>query len=412
MRLNTNLLEDLIKKYEKSKHFRSPNQSNRRVFLSKEKKEMKGYNWESVSSLQLFAEEALFLESEQILEILWEVPQKVLSQVSLRLDSLERAYGFLGKVPPWQQAEKDLLFLEEALSPLYLPWLLNWKTQLLSDLKETWKRPSFLEKGTEYGEKFCDLLCGFQELPESGMTLRSFSIQIFHHSKDLERQYLTDFLKVLKEYQPEVSALWKDMSLSEKEILQLVGITPRGEAFPLSGGMKLTFPQGVLDVGAVGQTGLSLTGVSCEELMEISMDGVEELYFIENKTNYEDFVHGRKAHQGVIYHGGFFSPSKGKFFRKFCPYVEGVRLYFWGDIDLGGFSMFGRLAGIFPTLTPYCMGEEEVRTYAPLGLARSGDYLGKLRERQGEFPLFQGAIMAILELGVTVEQEVFLGSGK
>lgn len=408
MELKTQLLEDLMKKYEKSKHFRQPHQSHRRVFLSKEKKEMKGYNWESVASNSLFAEEALFLEAENLIQIQWEVPQKVLWEVSLNLENVEKAYGLLGKIPPWQQAEADVIFLEKALSAIHLPWLCQWKTDLLSQIAQTWKPPSFLLKGQEYGEKFCALLCAFQSLPESGLTLRSFSIQVFHHSKDLEKQYLSDFLKVLKDYHPEVSLFWKDMSLTDKEILQLVGITPRGEQFSLSGNMRLTFSTGVLDLGAVGKWGLALTGESSKDLEEIALEGVEEIFFIENKTNYEDFLHERKEHQAALYHGGFFSPSKGAFFRKFVPYVQGIPVYFWGDIDLGGFCMFGRLQEIFPDLLPYAMGAEEVEAYGSLGLPRSVAYLEKLEERKGEFPLFQEAIEGILSQGVTIEQEVFL----
>lgn len=414
MRLQTKLLEDLMKKYEKSKHFRSPNQSNRRVFLSKEKGEMKGYCWESEVSKELFIEEALFLEKEQVILILWEKPQQVLSQVTLNLAQVEKAYGLLEKIPPWQEVEGAGAFLRDALGDLNLPWLLEWKERLLLEMEQTWKLPSFLQKGEAYGKNFCALLCAFDGFSTHlchGMTLRSFSIKVFHHSKVLEQQYLPEFIKLLKEYHPEVSALWKDASLSEKEILQMVGITPRGEMFSLSGNLRLEFSKGTLEIAAVGGSGLALTGESCGELKKIHLDGVKELYFIENKTNYEDFVWRKEEHQAVIYHGGFFSPSKGKFFQKISDDLEKteeVKVFFWGDIDLGGFRMFQRLQGIFPSLMPYKMGEEEVGTFAKFGLPRSVEYLEKLKEKQGEFPLFQGAIEEILKHEVTIEQEVLL----
>lgn len=408
MELRTQLLEDLIKKYEKSKHFRNPKESNRRVFLSKEKKEMTGYDWESLSSNELFVEEALVLEQEDLIVIHWEVPQKVLSQVSLNLEQVEKAYGILGKMPPWKVVEQVSLFIASSLKDLRCGWLMDWKKELLSEMERTWKLPSFFQKGEEHGKGLCALVYAFDRFPDCGMTLRSFSIQVFHHSKILEQQYLTDFIKILKTYHPEVSLLWKEGSMSDKEILQMVGITPRGEVFYISGNFRLEFTHGILDVGAVGESGLALTGQSVEDLRKIHLDEVEELYFIENKTNYDAFVLNKKEQVAVIYHGGYFSPSKGKFFEKISADLEKVKLFFWGDIDLGGFRMFQRLQCIFPTLLPYEMGKEEVITYAEYGLERTGEYLEKLQDLQGDFPLFQDAILEIVKRGVTIEQEVML----
>ncbi|MFI3255285.1 MAG: DUF2220 family protein [Eubacteriales bacterium] len=408
MNLQTKILEDLIKKYEKSKHLRSPNQSNRRVFLSKEKGELKGYQWESVSSLALFADEAQFLEKEELIAIQWEVAGRVLAQVSLNLQNIEKSYGLLGKNPPWVEAEAAVTLLCGSLQGLCCPWLIKWREDAVESIETTWKLPSFFKKGVDYVENLCLLLVAFDKFPEGGMTLRSFSVQVFHNSKDLEQVYLDDFLKILREYHPELSELWKETHLSDKEILQLVGLTPRGELFQLSGDIVLEFPHGFLDVGVVGACGLALTAESCKNITKIQMNQVKELYFIENKTNYDAFVLLRKEDQAVIYHGGFFSPSKGAFFQKFLPYVENRTVYFWGDIDMGGFSMYKRLHGVFSNLAPYCMGKEEVLLYGNLGLKRNDEYLAKLEEVQGGFPEFEEVITEILRLGVTIEQEVML----
>lgn len=91
--------------------------------------------------------------------------------------------------------------------------------------------------------------------------------------------------------------------------------------------------------------------------------------------------------------------------------TEDVQVFFWADIDQGGFMMFERLQRIFPQLQPMRMGRREVEQCAVHGLKRPESYLETLREARDDdkFPLFHETIGAILEYGVTIEQEVFLG---
>lgn len=99
-KLNTSILRNLLDKYEKSKHLKEPNTSTRRVTLSKEKGELKGYQWENLSSLELFRNEVLFLESQNLVSVEWEVEHKVISLVTLLLDQVEDSYKLLNCPPP------------------------------------------------------------------------------------------------------------------------------------------------------------------------------------------------------------------------------------------------------------------------------------------------------------------------
>ncbi len=86
-------------------------------------------------------------------------------------------------------------------------------------------------------------------------------------------------------------------------------------------------------------------------------------------------------------------------------------MYFWADIDLGGFRMFSELQSILPQLQPMRMNASDVIQYAPQGLVRSEIYLNRIADamKHGEYPLFQDAMREILNFGITIEQEVFLG---
>ncbi len=411
MTLSTTMLSDLLKKYEKSKHLKSPNSSNRRVTLSKEKGELRGYQWENLKSATLFAQEAKRLEGEGLVTIHWEIQEKVLGLVVLNLDRVAEAYAFLGQRPPWQQADEAVALLRQQLEPLQSPWLKAWRDGLCGEITQSWKLPPFFKKGEDYVKNLCALFRVYDQFPKEGRTLRSFSIQALHNSKTLEQHYQEDFLKVCKDHHPELSQLLLVSQLSQKEMLLFLGITPRGELFEFSGNITLTTEGGKVSVGALGRHGIALPALGCGEILQIDFHGITEVYFLENKTNYDAFVNRRKDHQLVFYHGGFFSPSKGVFFQKVRKFIPEIPVYFWGDIDLGGFLMFGRLQEIFPSLQPYQMGAKEVLRYQAQGLRRPDSYLKKvtLALEERKFPLFAEAMVEILRFGVTMEQEVFLG---
>lgn len=142
------------------------------------------------------------------------------------------------------------------------------------------------------------------------------------------------------------------------------------------------------------------------------MSAIRKVIFIENKTNYDEFVLSElRPWELVVYHGGFLSPQKCKFFRKMAAALQNqTETVFWADIDLGGFQMFERLKGIFPTLTPMRMSAEDVTTYHGTGLVRSEHYLKTVQTALAcdQYPIFHMAMKKILEYGVTIEQEVFL----
>ncbi len=413
MGLETSVLEDLLDKYEKSKHLKEPNTSNRRVTLSKEKGELKGYDWENLNSLERFRKEALFLEGEHLLTVDWEVKDKVISQVILNLAQVENSYKLLNRTPPWVLRQEGMDFLTKELEGITTPWILQWKDFHLEQLEKTWKLPFFLKKDENFALGLCALLRHYDRFPETGMTLRSFSVQVFQNSKTLEQVYLEEFLKLCRGFHPELMKICEVEVLSPKDQLLFLGITPRWELLELSGKIEITTALGCLDVGAMGNWGLALSGFSCQIIKKIDFTHINQVYFVENKTNYETMILNPPKDSLIIYHGGFFSPAKGQFFQAIqnsLPCSGNIQVFFWGDIDLGGFMMFQRLQAVIPTLQPYQMQAQQVIQYANYGLTRDKSYLNKVKLafEQGKFPLFQEVLRKILEYQVTIEQEVFL----
>lgn len=88
-----------------------------------------------------------------------------------------------------------------------------------------------------------------------------------------------------------------------------------------------------------------------------------------------------------------------------------MQVYFWGDIDLGGFKMFVRLKeNIIPNLKPLNMGVVEYRKYLNSGLDKDNKYLDLLKEllNNNKYELFYDVIENIILNKKTIEQEIFL----
>ena len=158
--------------------------------------------------------------------------------------------------------------------------------------------------------------------------------------------------------------------------------------------------------------GIALPSTAIDSIQAITLSGISRIVFIENKTNYDEFLLSElDARTLAVYHGGFLSPQKRKLFIKIAEAVqEGAQVFFWADIDLGGFRMFSQLQALIPRLLPLRMGGEDVVAYRGNGLPRPLEYLERLAQalENGDFPLFDNAIQRILEYGVTIEQESFL----
>lgn len=148
------------------------------------------------------------------------------------------------------------------------------------------------------------------------------------------------------------------------------------------------------------------------EIVDIELKNICCITFIENKTNYDEYLLAEKQPEElVVYHGGFLSPRKKKLFEKLAAAAgETMQIRFWADIDLGGFCMFENLQTVFSQLEPMRMEGHFVEQYHKNGLKRPEQYLKKLKEERnaGRHTLFVDAIDKILQYGVTIEQETFL----
>lgn len=88
-----------------------------------------------------------------------------------------------------------------------------------------------------------------------------------------------------------------------------------------------------------------------------------------------------------------------------------VGFYHWGDIDLGGFSIFYRLKkNIIPELKPYNMGKTDLETYGEYLIPINGKYVEKLSQLSS-LPELNGCLDTLrymIDNKVRLEQEAFI----
>ena len=124
-------------------------------------------------------------------------------------------------------------------------------------------------------------------------------------------------------------------------------------------------------------------------------------------------THEKSDDELVVFHGGCYSPLKGKWFQKI--YVgcqkqkEKIQYFHWSDIDVGGFQIFRRLQrNIVFELEPYKMDVNTLEKYRDDAIEiKSASYLKKLSElgQNLEYACFRDVIFVMLKYHIRLEQE-------
>ncbi|MCD8376260.1 MAG: DUF2220 domain-containing protein [Oscillospiraceae bacterium] len=405
------ILSRLLDKYENSRHLSAPGTSRRRVMLQVGKKELPEYEYEDAAVRDVYNRAAQELERLDMVRLEWIPGRPVLEKVVLNLAQVMECYRLIGRVHPRIRAEKFESAVSASLKGVSTPWIAAWRDEVCAQAREQMKVPLFCRENRKLLE---DLLLSFRVYDElrGSVTMRAFSSRCFHDTKYFERYVRETFLRVAQTYDAQLSCACGEGHPGEREQLALLGIYARPELYELTGDCVLRTRRGTIPVGAAAPFGLALPSPLADEIIEIDLQNVRTVTFIENKTNYDEYLTAeRQPEELAFYHGGFLSPQKRKLIALLAAAAPPDTAFrFWADIDLGGFQMFSQLRDIIPRLEPMRMSGAEVERCCKDGLPRSADYLSRLREalQNGTYPLFTDAIEKILEYKVTIEQETFL----
>lgn len=408
------IVNRLLDKYESSKHLYEPGVSNRRVMLRTDprKKEFPEYEYENATIRDAFNEAAKELAQQNLIAIQWLKGRPVLECVILNIDAVLECYKLVGRTHPKELALKIAALVHEKLEYATTDWIVAWRDDICVKAGEEFKVPTYCKKDLSQLETLLVALRAFDTQNGEPTTMRAFSSRCYHDTKFFERNVRDLFLQVARKFDNVLAEICEHEDLGVRDQLAYLGIYARPELYELAGNVTINTRAGSIDLNAAGDCGLALPSTVVDDVVSFDLHTIKRVTFIENKTNYDEYIRAEKQHDElVIYHGGFISPKKRSLFSKLAIAAQsGIALSFWGDIDLGGFQMYEQLQKTFPNVQPMRMSAAEVEKYRHNGLARPEEYLCKLRT--SHFNLdgsqFKPAIDKIVEYGITIEQEAFL----
>lgn len=407
------ILNILLDRYERSGHCLPGRESSRRIALSFTRGDYPPYrpNDPCTGEINHVVQE---MNENGLVTFSWRKGYEnwLIDKVFLNFDGLHQAYGQVGRTPLRKSSASLCEILTQAHIDIHTPWKRSFLEDELSNLQNK-LRPSRLLPGNEAQvEAILKVLRYTEQGPE---LMRVISANCFRDSKFLEKNLLSPLISITKAYEPELIAYRSagEELLTDSVVMEQLGILTYPEIFELCGNIQFCFRDQVGSAAGF-RRGFCLQSENMGNMEHMELPDVKTILLIENRTNYRAVVRqGVSCDTLVVYHGGFYSPVRRKFFRMLKEgAVPGVKVLFWGDIDLGGFLMFTRLKkDVFPELTPWKMSLQDYNAYKVYGMRQSPTYLVSLRQRMEERQFdeaFFSVAQAIAENGVTVEQEIML----
>ena len=195
--------------------------------------------------------------------------------------------------------------------------------------------------------QFLELLAG----NEDELLERVVSTRLYGDSKYFERVLRSKVLSVLRRIEEDGYA----EELNEEELLGRYGIVRWPEILEFTGPVVAMLDGGDGSLRKIDYRdevyGAYINSDTVRHLTGVRLNGVSRILTIENKANYISYINGMMAaDELVIYHGGCYSPIKGRWLRLIAEEAEKgkIQVFHWSDIDLGGFRIFVRLRDCMP----------------------------------------------------------------
>jgi hypothetical protein len=406
------ILNILLDKFERSKSYLG-NESSRRVLLKLFSKEFPAYNIEKPEIRELINSIVRELAAKEIVGFEWLKFEKgnIIAKVWLRLENIDMAYHEAGRPAKSGRALAILQAVRELKEHIGLPWIKQYLEATEAYIETNKSVSPFLPDDESGAQAVLNALQAINDQNNAEFLERVFSLKCFGDSKFFERQVRKRVVNILKKY------LLSDFDgvepPSDAEILAQIGIVNSPEQIDFCGGIVGELAGEYVDF-SIFKKGIAINSYTVKEIEITALKSIRKVLFIENKANYSDYILKRRNEDElVIFHGGFYSPVKGLFFKKIYEVGnrDGISFYHWGDIDVGGFRIFNRLqTNIIPGLKPYLMDKQAFLSQKQYWLAFDAKYGAILQEmlERVQFAEFWEVIGIMLKFKSKLEQEAFL----
>jgi len=405
------ILNKLLDKFEKSKAYPDGG-STRRILLKFSSREFPEYDIEKPEMRELINSIVQELGDRGLVGFEWLKFERgnIVAQVWLNPDQIAPAYREAGRQPKSDRAFLILEMARDLKESVSLPWLQRYLEDTVANLEKSKSAPPYLPDDPADSEAVLKALWAINDQDNEECLERVFSLRCFGDSKFFTRRARKRVIGIIRNYLPRD---WEGETPSDDEILAQVGIVRSPEQIEFCGGMEGKLTGGRVDF-SVFRRGIAINSDTVKEIEIISLKAARKVLFIENKANYIDYILKKKAeNELVIFHGGFYSPVKGLFFKKVyeAGRQAGVRFYHWGDLDVGGFRIFSRLkTNLIPELQPLLMDEAAFLSKSRYWISFDEKYGAVLEGMlaRDEFSEFAAVIAAMLKVRSKLEQEAFL----
>lgn len=403
MDYETIILDKLLDKYEKRVQG-----SNKRVRIVFSKGEVEIPSIES-EEYDDFRNDMLKLKNKGFIDLDWvkNRTNSLINSVWLNLENVQIVYCYLERENVRSKVNAVVKLIDSALDKVEIEWIYSFLEMARNDMIDKNKLTGIWCKEHIFLSNFLSALEGISKLCGRAVSMRAFSVKTYGNSKLFEKEIKQYIIPVIKSHEPNLIDIDE---ISDREVLAQVGIIMMPEFFEFCGNVKIHFPDGAVDFSPITK-GACLSSECIADICWIEILETDRIVFIENKTNYAEYcLNDKTERELVVFHGGFYSPQRGEFFRKLCAKTD-IPVYFWGDIDYGGFKMFVRLKNnIISMLQPFNMDIYLYNRYKSNGLKKDDKYISRLKGLcdNSDYRVFDDVINAIVEEKTTVEQESFL----
>lgn len=405
------ILQNLLSKYYNSSGFIN-GVEKRRVILKPKDYKVLSEAMERASEKERFYAAIAELKGKHIIDFSWKKYEEnnIVETIWLNTqeDNIKKVCGLLNIEPLRNQLEYLTEMIEEAIAQVKGDSELErFFYEQLEYLKNKRKLSRFFSDDMQENARLLQFLIAMDH-NKSEQFERVLSSSLYQDSKYFECVLKKKVISVLKSMRKQETV----EDISDDELLASYGITRWPETLEFCGDVELVLQSGErVDFSAL-QWGASINSMVVPEIAEVKIGYVSSVLFIENRANYFWAVQNKKHGELIIYHGGFYSPIRGKWFEllyKSCKKIHNIVFYHWSDIDLGGFRIFNRLQkNIIPELQPWKMNVETLIANKNNAITIDNKaYLKALEDLSLDknYAIFHSVINEMLKEKIKLEQE-------
>ncbi|BBF43927.1 hypothetical protein lbkm_2615 [Lachnospiraceae bacterium KM106-2] len=407
------LLNELLTKYENSKVFRE-GKSSRRVMYSINKDNKLASKFENIDEKYAFMFAINKLKEKKVIDYTWVKHEEnnLVEYVCLNTEEkpLNEAYAIVGRTPKRDQLNSLYLLINEYEKRVEQEWIIQFLQQMKSVIEIKQSIPRFFTQTPKINKDILSALLAISMIKDE-MLERVFSVKCYGDSKYFEKNIRGKVISIIKEiYRDEI-----DSDIKDDEVLNMCGIVKYPEVMEFRGNLKVVLLDKSIANYNTQVFGAYINSKEIENAKGVKLGSINKILFIENKANYISYIFSNNnPNELIIYHGGFYSPMKRRWFELIYKAAKqkNIQFYHWSDIDYGGFKLFHRLkTNIIEELKPLYM--DKVTLENNINSAKtisSQKYCSKLRELLNDesFQEFHEVISYMLKYGVKLEQEVLI----